>query len=491
MKGSKGVQSRRLALEALIQVDRHGAFTSNALAKAFDRTELSDRDRAFVTALVMGVTRNKSSIDATIKGFSSHPLEKLPVPLLNTLRLGLFQLKEMPDIPPSAVLNTCVELAKAVGHVGQARFVNGLLRNFLRKTSDSGAEEKSGRRTKTRHRQDKRAVHENIETDEIDVISRTYSMPSWLVRRWSKNFGKQETLRLLQIAQQPAPLILRACTTAITVDGLANILSAQGFTVTRGLLVPTCLIVEGKSMKGPPQKIPGYTDGLFSIQDEASAFISLIVDPKPGELVLDLCAAPGSKTIHLSELMDNSGQVIAVDKNAKKLELIGQNRLRLGLTNVQVREGDSRTFELKQVADRVLLDAPCMGTGVIGRRPDIRHHRNEADLAKLVKLQRELLDHAAELVKPGGVLVYSTCSLEPEENIENIHWFLENHKEFKTSSLTNYVPAETLWQWKTVERTTDSGGHVEEDLASGHIQLLPSRHGVSGFFAARMVKDPG
>src|SRR5262249_17519551 len=148
----------------------------------------------------------------------------------------------------------------------------------------------------------------------------------------------------------PAALILRTCTTAITVEGLANILNAQGFTVTSGSLVPTCLIVEGKSMKGPPQKFPGYSDGLFSIQDEASAFVSLIVDPKPGELILDLCAAPGSKTIHLSELMENSGQVIAVDKNAKKLELIGLNRLRLGLTNIQVREGDSRTFDLKQGA---------------------------------------------------------------------------------------------------------------------------------------------
>lgn len=489
MKGSKGVQSRRLALEALIQVDKKGAFTNNALAKAFERTEMSDRDRAFVTALVMGVTRNKASIDATIREFSSRPLEKLPIPLLNTLRLGIFQLKEMQDIPPSAVLNTSVELGKAVGHVGQARFVNGLLRTFLRETAGSHVEEKSTRTTKTQKLNGKQALPGKVAGDEIDVISQKYSMPSWLVRRWTKNFGQEDTLELLQIAHQPAALILRTCTTAITVEGLANILGAQGFIVTPGSLVPTCLIVEGKNMKGPPQKIPGYSDGLFSIQDEASAFVSLIVDPKPGELILDLCAAPGSKTIHLSELMDNSGQVIAVDKNAKKLELIGLNRLRLGLTNIQVREGDSRRFDLKEGADRVLLDAPCMGTGVIGRRPDIRHHRNEADLTNLVKLQRELLDNAAELVKPGGVLVYSTCSLEPEENIENIQWFLENHKEFKPSSLTKYVPAGTLAQWKKVERKEDFGGNVEKDLASGHIQLLPSRHGVSGFFAARMVKD--
>jgi 16S rRNA (cytosine967-C5)-methyltransferase len=487
-----------LALEALIQVDKQGTFTSNALAKAFERKELSDRDRAFVTALVMGVTRNKAALDAAIKEFSSRPLEKLPVPLLNTLRLGTFQLMDMPDIPPSAVLNTCAELAKAVGHIGQARFVNGLLRNFLRnkiepkaraniddKQTVSGSQELE----KKSHRSPK------VETDDVEVLSQNYSMPTWIVRRWSKNFGHEEALKLLHIAQQPAKLTLRTCTAAITVEGLLNILTSKGFATTIGSLVPTCFILEssdkGKAVKGPPQKIPGYSEGLFSIQDEASAFISCVVDPEPGQLVVDLCAAPGSKTMHLSELMDGTGQVIAIDKNAKKLELIGENRLRLGLTNIQIHEGDSRVFTLNQGADRVLLDAPCMGTGVIGRRPDIRHHRTEADLAKLAKLQKELLNHASGLVKPGGVLVYSTCSLEPEENIENVNWFLENHPEFKASDLTKYVPAETLANWQKAERHAHLKRTTAEDLACGYVQLLPSRHGVSGFFVARMVKDSG
>ncbi|PWT97143.1 MAG: hypothetical protein C5B53_08445, partial [Candidatus Melainabacteria bacterium] len=390
MKGSKGVQSRRLALEALIQVDKQGTFTSNALARAFERKELSSRDRAFVTALVMGVTRNKSALDAAIKEFSSRPLEKLPSSLLNTLRLSVFQLLDMPDIPPSAVLNTSAELAKTTGHVGQARFVNGLLRNFLRSKiepqAEAGVDENE---TELRPRKTK-LLAPPLESNDIEHLSRTYSMPAWIVRRWSNHFGQEETHRLLQVAQQPGKLILRTCTQAITVQGLMDILKSQGFTVTIGSLVPTCLLLESthknKETKGPPQNIPGYSDGLFSIQDEASAFVSSVVDPKPGELLVDLCAAPGSKTIHLSELMEGTGQVIAVDKNAKKLDLIRDNRLRLGLTNIQVHEGDGRTFTLKEGADRVLLDAPCLGTGVIGRRPDIRHHKNEADLTKLVKV---------------------------------------------------------------------------------------------------------
>ena len=183
-----------------------------------------------------------------------------------------------------------------------------------------------------------------------------------------------------------------------------------------------------------------------------------------------------------------SGQVIRRDKDAKRLDLIRENRLRLGLTNIQVQEADSRTFALKALADRVLLDAPCSGTGVIARRPDIRHHRSESDLAKLIKLQQELLENAAQLVKPGGVLVYSTCSLEPEENIENLHRFLENHADFKTSDLTQFIPPETLSNWQKKETTFGREKTIADDLSAGYIQLLPSKHDVSGFFVARMTK---
>jgi 16S rRNA (cytosine967-C5)-methyltransferase len=492
LKETKGIESRRLALEALIQVDKQGMFADNALATAFKRKQLSSRDRAFVTALVLGVIRHKGRLDDVIKELSHQPFEKLPVPLLNTLRLGIFQLEQMPDIPPSAVLNTCAELAKALGHIGQARFVNGFLRNFLR-TIKTVTDDDKQTRTIAKARKSTGATPSKTKGDDSEHLSKTYSMPGWIVKRWMNTFGHSEALKLLQIAQEPGKLTLRTCTTAITVEGLIGVLNSRGFTVRVGSLVPTCLIIEGspksKSLAGPPQSIPGFADGLFSIQDEASAFVSIVVDPKPGELIVDLCAAPGSKTTHLGELTGGTGQVIAVDKNAKRLELIRENRARLGLTNIQAREGDSRTFTLSKQADRVLLDAPCMGTGVIGRRPDIRYHRSESDLKELVNLQRELLDNAATLVKPGGSLIYSTCSLEPEENIENMRWFLENHKEFKPISLVKHVPSETLEQWRKAEREAGLDQTTESNLSNGFVQLLPSRHGVSGFFVCRMDKE--
>lgn len=481
MKGAKGLSSRRLALEALIQIEKKGTFTANALAKAFERTQLSDRDRAFVTALVMGVTRRKTQLDAQIKKLSTHPLQKLPVPLLNILRLGIFQLEEMPDIPPSAVINTCAELAKSTGHIGHVRLANGLLRNYSR--------------TKGQPTKESELLEDEPAPDaghKVEKLSQKYSMPVWIVERWLEHFGEKETATLASLAQEPAKLVLRTCSTAITVEGLKTFLESRDITVTDGLLVPSCLIVEstGKNRvsRGAPQSMPGYSEGLYSFQDEASAFVSIVVDPKPGETVVDLCAAPGGKTTHLAELMDNTGQIIAVDKSDRRLELIRTNRSRLGLTNIKVQPSDGRTFTLDNAADRVLVDAPCTGTGVLGKRPDIRYQRSQGELKTLVELQRDLLKNAAALVKPGGVLVYSTCSLEPEENVENMQWFLDNHKDYKLADITPFIPGKALDKWRQV--TSPASTNTIDTARQGFIQLLPSRHGVSGFFVCRLTRNP-
>jgi len=555
----KGITSRRLALEVLIQVEKNGAFVNSALADALERKQLAVRDRAFVTALVLGVIRQRSALDAVIATHASKGVKKLPIPLLNVLRLGVFQLQDMPDIPPSAVLNTCGELAKIVGHVGQVRFTNGLLRGYLRSKTDpveaSGirncrleASESTFKHSegfilrppraplrsptgrllaalgslsllalpKPRFQRTltERSLRDTIERrgglhppakagneslsdadnlQDVEKLSATYSMPIWLVDRWLKNFGGLETIKLLGRAQQPSPLTLRACTRSITVDELESMLKQDGLNVRRGVLVPTCLIIESKStkkgFKGAPKNISGYKDGLFSLQDEASAFVSIVVDPQPGETVVDLCAAPGSKTMHLAELMNNYGQVIAIDQNEKQLDQIKINRSRLGLTNIQLLIADGRSVSLAKQADRVLLDAPCMGTGVLSKRPDVRYHRAASNIGELVTLQRELLNNAASLVKPGGVLVYSTCSIEPEENIENMQWFLTNYQEFQGSDLTPYIPSVTLEKWSALEQPQLTGAMIRQNAINGFIQLLPSRHDVSGFFVCRMVKQ--
>jgi len=457
-----GLASRKLAVEILIAIEAEGAYANLAIASAFKRKTLSERDRAFVTALVQGVVRQRLKIDDHLSRISNQPLAKMPAFLRNALRLALFQLEQMPDIREAAVVDTCARLVRAAGHEGQVRFVNGVLRNYLRRRSTF---------------QDEEVVPLNVEQ-----LHTSYSMPIWLVERWLKNWGPDETKLLLEQAQQIPDLVVRACGLAITTDGLVSLLESRGVRVRRGQLVDSCLIVEDRGpCKGPPTRLPGYAEGLFSIQDEAAAFVSLVVDPKPGELVVDLCAAPGGKSLHMAELMENKGRIIAVDDHSSRLQLLRRARQRLGVTNVEVFVADGREFVLETRADRVLVDAPCTGTGVISRRSDIRFRREPPDLVQLTELQRQLLDHAAALVKPGGVLVYSTCSIEPEENEENIEWFLSRHSQFSPATLRPFVPDGLLAAWS--EKGFTSG----QDLESGRLTLLPSRHGTSGFFICRLL----
>lgn len=460
-KGARagGISSRRLALEVLIQVEQQGAFANLALAGAFKRTSLKERDRAFATALVQGVLRHRSAIDERLGTLSKEPLGRLPPTLRNVLRLGLYQLEYMSDIPAAAVLDTANELARATGHSGHAKYANGVLRAHLGKRG---------------------SIKETIvDIKDARQLATLHSLPLWLVERWLERWGPEETQRLLACTQMIPELVVRTCELAITVEGLQGIFEASGIRCRRGSLVESCLIVEDRgNFRGPVQRLPGYAEGLFTVQDEAAAFVSKVVDPQPGELVVDLCAAPGGKSLHLAELMQNKGKVVAVDSHAGRLNLLRKNRQRLGLTNVEIVVADGRSVSLDGAADRVLVDAPCTGTGVMNRRSDLRYHRQEVDLPALTALQKELLEHAAGLLRPGGVLVYATCSMEPEENEQNIRWFLAGHKEFSLESLRPYVPQEIAEQWAVTDP------HFNPD--SGEIQLLPSRHGFSGFYVCRM-----
>lgn len=464
-----GLTSRKLALQTLIKVDKQKAYSNLALNAAFKRTQLSERDRAFVTALVQGVMRNKLHLDEVIQSLSKHPLQKLSASVLNILRLSIFQIEEMTDIPQSAVVNVAVELAKSAGHKGHAPFVNGVLRSYLRQRESA-------------------AQHPENVTADIDSsdekLSTDYSVPHWIVKRWISNFGKEEAIELLKFAKSTPPVIVRTCETAITTEGLENIFQGKGIKCHRGKLVDSCFIID--KMKGPPEKLPGYNEGLFSVQDEAAAFASVVVEPQKGDFIIDLCAAPGGKALHISELLDNTGRIIAVDISESRLNLIKKNRTRLGLKNLETAVADGRQYKADRLADKVLLDAPCTGTGVINRRADLRYQRDEVDVSSLVELQRELLANAASLVKPGGTLIYSTCSLEPEENFDNVRWFLREFEEFEADDFAHLIPPEIREQCSVT-----SGPMCKTEAEMNRlcqIQLMPTQHGVSGFFIARMRK---
>lgn len=504
-KNAAGLKSRRTALEVLIKVEQDSAYANLALDAAFKRKSLSERDRAFATALVHGVLRNRLRIDESLSRHLKRPLEKLPVPLKNILRMALFQLESMHDVPQSAVLNTANELAKVTGHQGQARFVNGVLRAYLaREETTVPGRSDHDRASASSRISDPSAYSAYSAYSDPHSLSIQYSIPVWIIEKWIESYGIDETIKLLAATAEQPHLVLRACRTAITAEGLESFLNNNGFACTRSMLVADCLVIDRQRstrLRGSPKKILGYEDGLFSIQDEASSLVSVITDPQPGQFVIDLCAAPGGKSLHLAELMNNTGKVLAVDVSASRLELLKRNRRRLGLTNIETAVADGRVLRSDRKADCVLLDAPCSGTGVINKRSDIRYNRSADAIPRLVELQRELLVNAASLTADGGILIYSTCSIEPEENEANIDWFLNQMPQFKPEPIGKYIPEQALCQWKTA-RASSSRDEVasaqwaaakleseSEQLENGRIQLLPSRHGTSGFFIARLKKN--
>ena len=514
-KLAAGFASRKAALEVLIAIERESVFANVALSNAFKKQGLSERDRAFVTALVQGVMRSRIELDERIDAVSNRPGGKIDVNVRNILRLGAFQILFMPNIPQQAVLNTATELAKVCGHSGLGKFTNGLLRNLARRAalSNDGAGAESLEGTATGN-----SVG-NSTTAENNSLAEKYSMPDWLVDRWIANYGNDETIEILKFVQQPPALCIRTCELSITPEGLYEILERNGLTLRRSALVNACFIIErgrttidasnsgepvvadakpdaktavgsrktAKSFRGSPEKLTGYAEGLFSIQDEAAAFVSLIVDPKSSDLVIDLCAAPGGKTLHMAEMMENRGRVIAVDQSASRLTPLKESRTRLGLKNIEIVAHDGRTFKSPILADKILVDAPCTGTGVINRRPDMRYKRKQEDLASLIELQRELLQNASQLVKPGGILIYATCSIEPEENFGNAKWFLDNFEEFEPDDIQKYLPKEILDECAPTSAGPACKTRIEDSCVH-MVQLLPSRHKVSGFFIAKFRK---
>lgn len=465
-KQMRGIASRKVACEILIKVETDGAYANIALNKAFQRVSLSEPDRAFVTALVQGVLRQRDELDFYLAKYCKKDLAKMPKSLRNTLRLALFQIEQMPDIPARAVVSTASELAGKLGHKGHIAFVNGVLRNYLR-------DKEKGRS----------AIEPEDDNDSVDTWCRKYSMPKWLVEKWCKQFGQQQTKLLLEASNRIPNLTLRAVQTSITPQGLQRIFDNAGITSETGKLVDTCLIVRDRGRnKGPIEKLNGYDQGLFVVQDQAASFVSKVVDPKPGEVIIDLCAAPGGKSLHLADLMEGRGRVLALDQSAKRLNMLKRERTRLSLSNIEIVQADGTTYQPEFLADRILIDAPCTGTGVINKRADLRFNREMPDLERLITLQKSLLNQAAKLVKPGGILVYSTCSIEPEENQENFAWFLETHKDFQAESLIPFLNPDLLAEWQGFD------AEIKTKAEAGSIQLLPSLHGTSGFFVFRVQK---
>ncbi|MHB8170057.1 MAG: 16S rRNA (cytosine(967)-C(5))-methyltransferase RsmB [Thermincolia bacterium] len=445
---------REQALLVLHAVEQEGAYANLELNKVLEKSQPSKLDRGFITELVYGTLRSLHHLDWVLGRFLSRPLDTLTPWIRNILRLTVYQLFYLDKVPPSAAVNEAVNLAKNYGHGGTVKFVNGVLRNLLRNKE--------------------KIEYPDLAKEPALYISVVYSHPLWMVEKWLAQYGQEATIELCRANNEASPTTIRTNTLRTNRAALAAKLAEEGLEVRETLYIPEGLTVSGFASLG---NLPAFKEGLFQVQDESSMAVGHICRPQEGSLVIDVCSAPGGKTTHLAQLMNNRGTIIALDIHSHKLGLIRDNCQRLGITCVQAHNMDARQLpdQWKEQADLVLVDVPCSGLGVLRRRPDARWRKEAQDLPAIQKLQLEILMAAAQCVKPGGTLVYSTCTITPEENTQVIEKFLAAHPEFAKEDLTPSLP-EPLRQL---------------DLPStkeGYLQLLPHLHGMDGFFIAKIVK---
>jgi 16S rRNA (cytosine967-C5)-methyltransferase len=451
-----------LALRLLMAVEAGKAYPGLAIDRALQRGRLSPADRRLVTELVHGVCRARNTLDWALAAQLRRPLADLPSPIRNALRLGAYQLLYLDRIPAATACDESVKLARRYGHPGTAGLVNAVLRRLAL----AGLPPLPG-----------------LEADPVSHLSLAYHHPPWLVRRWLARLGRETTLALLAANNRPAVTSIRVNQLRADPGELRRELETQGATVQPGTLLPEGLLL----VDHPPiRSLKAFAEGRFQVQDESSMLAARVVNPRPGWLVIDACAAPGGKTTHLAELMGDSGQVVAIDRSSARLRLVREAADRLGLRSIRTVHGDARDTArlVPGPADAVLVDAPCSGLGTLRRRSDLRWTRQAEDLAALTQLQCSLLVAAAAQVKPGGVLVYSTCSTEPEENEQIVNALLERTTDFRREDPLAVLPDKA--RRELIARRAEPAGEPETDL-----QLWPHVHGTDGFFLARLRRGSG
>ena len=442
---------RQIAFLALREVHRRGAFADVALDRTFRNSQLTDLDRRLVTELVYGSVRRMRAIDFIIDKLATKKSSQQPPELRTILHLGLYQLQYLNNIPPSAAVNTTVQLAKENGFSGLSSFVNGLLRQYIRLT-----DQELNPLTVTNYK------------STVQRLGILHSFPDWIVEMWIEQLGETETEQLCQWFNQSPTIDLRINPLKSTIAEIETAFKSQNISVSRIPHLPQTLRLNGSS--GAIQNLPGYSEGWWTIQDSSAQLVTHLLDPQPGETIIDVCAAPGGKTTHIAELIQDTGTIYACDKTENRLKRLKENADRLQIKSIQIHTGDSRQFpEFIDLADRVLLDAPCSGLGTLHRRADARWHHTPENIQAQSQLQSELLANAATFVKSGGVLVYATCTIHPLENEAVIRSFLANNPNWQIEPPTIDLPV--------------------QPSPEGWVKVWPHRNQMDGFFMVRLKRD--
>ncbi len=444
------MNSREVALNILQDVHKNFSYSNLSISKHVAHNKLSEQDESFIRELVYGVLENRIYLDYVLSKASKIKLKRIHPVILDVLRLGIYQLVFMDRVPTSAAVNESVKLAKKYGHKGTIGFVNGVLRGISRNKES----------------------YMKIELeDKLEYLSTKYSHPTFLVKKFINDFGYEFTESLLIANNSTPKLNIRVNTLKVTKSELIEKLSDKGFIINEGKYAKDALIIENPSGIISSEE---FKKGYFIIQDESSMLVGQIMAPKENSLVLDICSAPGGKSTHLAQYMENKGKIISRDLFEHKIKLINENKKRLGadIIDAQVYNALELDEELVDKVDYCLVDAPCSGLGLIRRKPEIKWTRTLNDIKELSDLQFKILEVAKKYVKNNGVLLYSTCTIVDEENINIVQKFLAQNPEFKLVSIEN-----ELYNSEKINT-----------CSKGYIQLYPNVHGTDGFFIAKMVK---
>ena len=445
---SSGVNTRELILEILLQIEEEGEHSHIAIRNALSKYQfLPKQERSFITRVCEGTLEYRIYIDYVIDSFSKVSVNKMKPQIREILRSGVYQLKFMDSVPDSAVCNEAVKLAQRKGFYNLKPFVNGVLRTIAREMDQVRFPQK--------------------EDDLLKYLSVKYSMPEVLVTRWLEAYGEETTEKILADFLMEHPLTIRCRTYLNSKEEVIKSLESQGVHVAPAPYLPYAYSI---SEFNHILALDAFIKGKIVVQDVSSMMVAEAASPKKGDYIIDMCAAPGGKSIHVADKMGDYGNVDARDVSQYKADLIEENIQRTGVINVEAKVQDATIYDpdSEEKADIVIADVPCSGYGVIGKKPEIKYRATPQKQEEIVMLQRKILDKAAKYVKPDGTLIFSTCTIAREENEENVLWFLKNYP-YRLESLDPYLPEEL---------------HCKSTKL-GYLQLLPGIHKTDGFFIAR------
>ena len=404
---------REIALKTLYKIDKEEAYSNIALDENIkeNKNKLDDRDIGFISEIVYGVTSWKLTIDEIIKKYSKLKLKKISPWILNILRMGIYQIVFLDKVPKSAAVNESVNLAKRYGHKGSSNFVNAILRKVEKKDYEAFFE---------------------IENP-IERISKTTSMPVWMIEELLKENDIEKVEEICKASNIKPKVAIRINRLKTNKQELENLLKERDIVFKEGKLEDFLILEKTKNI----EQLDWFKQGYFTVQDEGAGLIAKVVDPKPNELVLDACSSPGGKTTYMAELMEDKGEIIAWDLHPHRVQLVEENAKRLNIHIIKTECQDAMVYkeEYKEKFDKILLDVPCLGIGVLKRKPDIKWKRKPEDIEEITQIQQKILDTCSKYLKAKGQMVYSTCSIFREENDKVIENFLEKNQNFEYTKI--------------------------------------------------------